>query len=157
MPKSTQENAAPTAAASTGRAVLRGVPAAMALMAGGTAAAALALPVALARTPGTDAELIRLCDRIVALEADYAATCSGKRTRAEEKAAVPRLEAISEEITANMTLIYDLRPKTLAGLQAMASAAHAGAQQDRDGEMLVDCEADWLASAVIAHLAGKTA
>ena len=109
-----------------------------------------------ASAPAADAELIRLCDRIVALEAAYDATCAGARTHAEERAAAPQLEAISEEITANMELIYDLRPQTLAGLQAMARAAHAGADKNREGGMLVDDEADWLAAAVIEHLAGKT-
>jgi hypothetical protein len=96
----------------------------MLLLTGTAAAVARGAPHALAAADGPDAELIRLCDRLMTLEAAQRTILSAQRTTEDELRDEPKIDAISAEQKAVFDLITELpQPVTQAGAGAMARAA----------------------------------
>jgi hypothetical protein len=132
--------------------------AASALVAGAAiATAAHGAPVASPGLAGDDAELISLCDRLVAIMAEEARIFATIEDEGEQERA---LEPTSHEYRAIEARLYDLgNPTTPAGLRAAAAAAVATAPKNLEGE--IECWsfglAEWLAFSVVEMLAGRTA
>jgi hypothetical protein len=128
---------------------------AAALLAG---AAAVALPrAAQAASTGPDAELIRLCNRLVANRAEWLALINSRHTIEDEKRTEPdnaRLLAERHALLDQIEAAPDL--STMAGAAAMARAALADAPLGVGGhwEATEDCE--WLALTVAEYLAQET-
>jgi hypothetical protein len=123
---------------------------------GAAATPTSAMPIA-QTAHGPDAELIRLCDRVVAIqaeetamfEADPAADDDGSRFK-------PVMDALTEERRAIETRLYDVgAPTTKAGLLAAARAAVSEAPKDADGAISCVALAEWLAVGAVERMAGE--
>jgi hypothetical protein len=129
-----------------------------ALLAGGTAAAALVvLPAAQAATQaagGADAELIRLCDQLCAIEKRRAPLFNAK-TLEEEHARQPALDALENEWDEAWEGLRELSPTTMAGAVAMARATLAIACRRADGSLLATGCSEALAYDVVSWLAER--
>jgi hypothetical protein len=119
-----------------------------------TAIAGIAAVPALA-APSSDAELIEVCDRLVAIRKAEFAVYAVRKTVEDERRTEPALSALSAETEAMMRRIDEIPDiKTLAGLQAMSRAARALAPIRADGTPYVDGgDAEWLAFEVTRALA----
>jgi len=116
-----------------------------------------------ARMPGTapaatsndDAELIRLCDRLVAIEAERAAIFETVAEDEQDRA----LDAATGEYDQIEARLAELgNPTTLAGMRAMARAAVATAPKNTAGEVTAGVAglSEWLAFGVVEAMAGST-
>ena len=125
---------------------------AAALLAG---AAAVALPRTVqAAGDGQDAELIRLCERLVAIRADWVAICAADEWAPDHGPYKPRYDALGEESDRIEATLYDLAaPVTLAGARAVATAAVSVAPKDADGSITCDYLSEWLNITVVEFVA----
>jgi hypothetical protein len=106
---------------------------------------------------GPDAELITLCNRLVAIEAEEAVIF---KTVAEEDDQDRALEPTTQEYRQIEDKLTELgNPTTHAGMRAMARASVAWAPRDLDGEITAGVAglAEWLAFGIVESLAGRTA
>jgi hypothetical protein len=107
------------------------------------------------KRPSPDAELIRLCDRLVAIsdeERRLYATIEDEHTRNTA------LQPLTDEWTAIRTKLYEMdRPATSEGERSVALAAQANADSDPDHKVMASDLADWLALATCAYLTGTAA
>jgi hypothetical protein len=106
---------------------------------------------------GPDAELITLCNRLVAIAAEEAVIF---KTVAEEDDQDRALEPTIQEYRQIEDKLTELgNPTTHAGTRAMARASVAWAPRDPDGEITAGVAglAEWLAFGVVESLAGRTA
>ena len=86
-----------------------------------------------------DAELIRLCGEIVGIGDATRALCSVRLTFEEELAQMPEFRRLADEEDRLIEAIADLYPpRTLAGLRAMAVAAMAVTEIDKDGSLCLE-------------------
>jgi hypothetical protein len=100
-----------------------------------------------------DAELIRLCDRVLSLLAEMDALCAVRQTLADEARTEPMLERLYQENEVALDRLDDLGgPITLAGARAMAEASLAMAPRDNAGDLLFQGDAEWLAFRVAEFL-----
>lgn len=141
------------------------IPSRRALLAGSTASlvagvvvATGAAQAAVASPQGADddAELIQLCDRLVAIYAEEAVIFATMPEMEQDAA----LEATTRESEAIENRLYELgNPNTPAGMQSMARASVACAPKNLDGEITCGASglAEWLAFGVVEALAGRTA
>jgi hypothetical protein len=142
---------AETPATPSRRAVLAGSTAA--LLAGAAAVtAARGAPVAAPGGAGDDAEMVRLCDRLVAIEAEEAAIFATVPEDEQDTVLLP----FTEEFRQIENRLYDLGdPTTPEGLRAAARAALAHAPRDMGGN--IDTThggiAEWLAFGIAETLA----
>jgi hypothetical protein len=138
------------------RSALRGI--SLTAMAAGLAArSALAAPVP---APDTDAELIRLCGEVVAVQDKIDALYKVRHTAEDEQRTEPELDDLSAMQHEWLDLIEAaaVSPATLAGVRAMARASIAIAPLDRDGETEFEGgDAEWLALTVVKFLAAGDA
>lgn len=128
---------------------------------------AVALPVAVLASGGVaapaesdDAELIRLCARLVALERQEAAIYKVRHTAEDEERTEPELDRLGAERETILQRLNEIgKITTLSGARAMAAAAISEAPKDRAGQ--VECtqgeDAEWLAFTVSEFLAGTNA
>jgi len=125
---------------------------AVALLAG---AAAVTLPRAVqAAGAGPDAELIRLCNRLVAIRAEERAITDADEWAPDHGPYKPRYDALGEEWDAIDARMYDVaEPVTLAGVRAVARAALSQAPRDADGSINAPQLAEWLAFTVVEYVA----
>jgi hypothetical protein len=126
---------------------------AAALLAG---AAAATLPrVALAAGTGPDAELIRLCDRLVEIDAEERAILAS--TDEDDGGPLkPRYDALNVEWHAIDARLCDVAdPVTKAGALAVARAAVAQAPRQTDGSFSTPELAEWLAFTAAAWFAAE--
>lgn len=120
-------------------------------------AATIASP-AISGLPGTDAELIRLCERLIDLDNEQAALLKAGTGLEYERSIDPRLDEIGAEADAILVQIARLPSvSTLPGMQAMARASIALAPRGRDGGSETPEDTDWLAFEVLQALAGGAA
>jgi hypothetical protein len=106
---------------------------------------------------GPDAELITLCNRLVAIEAEEAIIF---KTVVEEDDQDRALEPTTQEYRQIENKLTELgNPTTHAGMRAMARASVAWAPRDPDGEITAGVAglAEWLAFGVVESLAGRAA
>jgi hypothetical protein len=105
--------------------------------------------------PSPDAELIRLCDRLVAIsdeERSLYATIKDERTRNTA------LQPLTDEWFAIRTRLYEMdRPMTSEGARAAAMAARANADSDPSFKVMASDLGDWLALAACAYLTDTAA
>jgi hypothetical protein len=133
---------------------------ATAALAAGTAIAtkALAGPVESLQGAGDDAELIRLCERLIAWEARYEEICLTIEDDDEANAAAA---AINGEFAQIRDRLYELgAPVTAEGRLAFARACLASAQHDRSGKIILDnggSISSYLAFGLAHSVAGETA
>jgi hypothetical protein len=105
-----------------------------------------------------DAELIEVCNRLVAIRQAEIALHATSKTIEDERRTETALDALSAETEALMRRIDDIPDtKTLAGLQALSRAARARAALRVDGTPYFDGgDAEWLAFEVTRALAEGT-
>ncbi|HET6236884.1 MAG TPA: hypothetical protein VFE41_18265 [Acetobacteraceae bacterium] len=117
---------------------------------------AAAMPIA-PTAPGSDAELIRLCDRLVAIQAEETAMFEvDLYTDDDGSRFKPVMDALTEERRTVETRLYDVGgPTTKAGLLAAARAAASEAPKDADGAISCVALAEWLAFGVVERMAGE--
>jgi hypothetical protein len=146
----------PATTTPTRRAVFRGFGLA-AIAAGLAAVPALAAPAA---APDTDADLIRLCGEVVAIQDRINALYKIRHTAEEEERTEPELSALYATQQERIDLIEAAggSPATLAGARAIAQASVAIAPLDRGGETEFEGgDAEWLALTVVKFLAAGDA
>jgi hypothetical protein len=139
------------------RAVFRGL-GLTSIAAGLAARPALAAPAAAA--PDTDAELIRLCGEVVAIQDRINALYRVRHTVEDERRTEPELSALYATQQERIDLIEAAGglPATLAGARAIAQASVAIAPLDRGGETEFEGgDAEWLALTVVKFLAAGDA
>ena len=86
-----------------------------------------------------DVGLIRLCGEIVGIGAATRALCSAPLSFDEELAQMPEFRRLADEEDCLLEAIADLYPpRTLAGLRAMAVAAVAVTEIDKDGSICLE-------------------
>jgi hypothetical protein len=144
MPKATET---PT---TSRRSALRGL-GLTSIAAGLAARSALATPAA---PPDADAELIRLCGEVVAIQDRINALY----TTDDEERTEPELDALFAMHHERLDLIEAtaVSPATLAGARAIAQASVAIAPLNVDGEVSFDGgDSEWLALVVVNFLAGS--
>jgi hypothetical protein len=108
--------------------------------------------------PSPDAELNRLSDRIVAIQAEQNALFAVRHTVEDEERTDPEMNALYAERTRIFDLLFDLLdPTTLAGARAMARASIAIAPRERDGTISWSGGSGWLAWSAADFLAGSVA
>jgi hypothetical protein len=105
--------------------------------------------------PSPDAELIEVCDRLVAIRQAELAVYAVRKTVEAERRTEPALDVLSAETEALMRRIDDIPDtQTLAGLQALSRAARAMAPLRADGTPYFEGgDAEWLALEVTRALA----
>lgn len=113
--------------------------------------AGLATPALAATISNPDAELIRLCGQIEALEERYVAILRAQVTEEDEKRDDPALEAIGDEKHRLFELLPE--PTTMEGAKALARAAVATAPHYRDGSLVTGDMTEWMAYAAVEFLA----
>jgi hypothetical protein len=149
MPKATHTHTTPTR-----RAVFCGV-GLTSIAAGLAARSALATP---AVPPDADAELIRLCGEVVAIQAKIDALHKVRHTAEDERRTEPERSALYAMQHERLDLIEAAAVSlaTLAAARAIAQASVAIAPLNVDGE--VSCgggDSEWLALVVVKFLAGS--
>lgn len=127
-------------------------------LSGATRRAALAAGAALLAAPATaapnpDAELIRLADEVIRLQAALCATYEGLVTLEQERAVAPEQTRLAELIDDAADDLAEMAPSTLAGFIAKARAAFALGTQTRDGELEATGIDDLLLVALVEDLA----
>jgi hypothetical protein len=125
-----------------------------ALLAGAAAVtAASAAPAVPDGAAGADAELIRLCNRMVELEAARR-TLIDSETQEDE--AQPELDGLYAESEAVFDRVCELPdPVTHAGALALARAALAEAPRELNGEIAWEGRAEWFAFGAAEFLVGE--
>lgn len=100
-----------------------------------------------------DAELLRLADRVVALEAEWAATFHPPaETLEEEQRREPVQRRLHDLMDEAATTLAALAPRTLSGITAKARAAYALAEKAPDGELPANGIEDLVALSLIEDL-----
>jgi hypothetical protein len=129
-----------------------------ALRFGGTATVAgLMTPLTSLAAAYADAELIRLCNRVLSLWAKMEALYRVRRTLADEIRTEPMLEQLYRENEIAVDRIDDTGgPTTLVGARAMAETSLALAPRNNAGDLLFHGNAEWLAFCVAEFLVEKT-
>ena len=121
-------------------------------------AAPLPAPVQPVPIVNPDAELIRLCDRLVANRAEEKAICDADEWAPDRGPYKARYDALGEEMDRVTDQLYATAdPVTAAGVRAAARAALCVAPKDSDGDITCDGLAEWLAFAVVQHVGGEAA
>lgn len=129
------------------------------LLAAGTAAMLTGATIAAARAAptGDDAELIGLCNRLVANRAEWVALCQSRHTLEDERRTEPDNQRLNDELRAMLDQIEaapDL--SAMAGAAAMARAAIALTPLNKAGDHWEASEDnEWLALTVAEFLAGR--
>jgi len=105
--------------------------------------------------PEGDAELIKICNRLVASEEEMLAIHATRHSMEDERRTEPDLDVLRAEQETLMEAMGDLDyPSTLAGARAMARASIALAELDQDGEPVVPADdSEWLAFVLAQALA----
>jgi len=113
----------------------------------------LAAPVLAAGPPSADAELIALCERLVAIEGEIAALMAIRNTIEDEQRTEPQLAAMFADGNQVFDRIYD-QPDvtTMAGALAMARASVAVAPRGTDGQIIWTGDSEYLAWSVAEFL-----
>ncbi len=122
-------------------------------MRAGIAAAlgALDAPAMATAAGNPDAELVRLCDRLVAIDAERADIFRTIEDDAEKEIALQPTDVESRKIAERL---YDMPdPVTSAGARAVARAAFAEAEKSLDGGLVCNDISDWLALTVVEYVA----
>lgn len=134
------------------RALLAGSTAA--LLAGAAAATAARAAPAVA---GDDAELIALCEQIVAIRAEDEALCTADPGAPDGGPNHARLQELWAEYETVEAQIFEMSdPTTAHGARAAARAALACAPRDAEGEITAGEDLDtWLAFGCVEWLAGR--
>lgn len=105
-----------------------------------------------------DADLIAVCDRLVANHRDQMKLYARRRTMtfAEEKSTDPELHALIDQADALLAELDEIgvEPQTTAGGVALARAALSQAPLRRDGTVDAPYDAEWLAWSVVEFVAG---
>ena len=100
-----------------------------------------------------DAELLRLADRVVALEADWAASFQPPaETLEEEERREPVQRRLHDLMDEAATALAALAPRTMPGILAKARAAYALATKAPDGETQSSGLEDLVALSLIEDL-----
>jgi hypothetical protein len=109
------------------------------------------------QTPNPDAELIRLCERIVANRAEDEAICTADPHAPDGGPNHVRLEELWADYATAEAQIFELpEPTTAQGAKAAARASLACAPRDAEGEITAGEDLDtWLAFACVEWLAGS--
>jgi hypothetical protein len=117
--------------------------------------AGLTAPV-LAATAPADAELIVLCDRLVAAEGEISALAATQNTIEDEHRTKSQLDAMLANRNRVFDQIYN-QPEvtTVAGALAMARAAIAVAPRNIDGEIIWAGNGEYLAWSVAEFIVGR--
>jgi hypothetical protein len=103
---------------------------------------------------GDDAELILLCDRLVAISAEEAAILDADPEVDDGGPLLPRMDALTEEWRIIETRLYAVgAASTRASMLAAARAAIAEAPRDNVGEISCVALAEWLAFTVADYVA----
>lgn len=105
-----------------------------------------------------DADLIRLCARIIAIEAEQATLFTIRHTLDDEARTDPAMNALYDE----RDQVFDqlrhlLRPTTIDGARAVARASLALAPRANNGDILWVGDSERLAWSVADYLAGRPA
>jgi hypothetical protein len=104
--------------------------------------------------PGPDGELIRLCDRLEAMNAEEAAILKMDPDAPDRGPFKPAYDALHAEWFAIDARLYDVaEPVTRAGVLAVARAAIAQAPKQADGWIDAPQLAEWLAFTVAEYVA----
>ena len=109
---------------------------------------------------GDDAELIRLCDRMVEIQARtfelYSGPCAPKDPD-NDPVIGPELAALSADWLEVMLCLVGLAPVTLPGARALARAALANAERDINWKIVTGDPAPSLMHQAVGWLAGDFA
>ena len=106
-----------------------------------------------ATEPGDDAELLRLADQVVVLEAAWSATFQPPATTLEEEERrEPVQRRLHDLIDEAATALATLAPRTMPGILAKAKAAYALATKAPDGETQSSGIEDLVALSLIEDL-----
>lgn len=107
-------------------------------------------------TRDPDAELIAICDRIAATYREQRLICIADPWAPDKGPHHARWEALWHERQSLEDRLYDTEtPVTIAGAQAAARAALAGAERTNKGELTYRHETDWLLLALAEFHAGS--
>jgi hypothetical protein len=96
-----------------------------------------------------DAELIRMCDRMVAIQAEERRLCRGPDVPSfpgDDPVIGPQLDALDVEYQGILGRLAPMVPATLAGVRALARVALALAEIADDRELALRPALVWLAS-----------
>lgn len=134
------------------------------LLAGATAAlaagaaiatGALAAPVASPEGAGDDAELIALCDRLVANQREERQICIADEWAPDRGPLHAKYKALWAEYKQLRDRIYAAKePVSLAGIQAVSRAGLVAAQRDHEGNLVPDSLCEWLLLSLALFHAG---
>jgi hypothetical protein len=120
-------------------------------------AAGFGAPAVAFAAPGADAELIRLCNLLIANQREIEALLKVRKTVADERRTEPQLGELSDNEENFVDRIIDLPEiSTLAGARAMARASLAIAPRDSDGSITMEDRSECLVWSVAEFLAGET-
>ncbi len=103
-----------------------------------------------------DAELIRLCNRLVDIEHKQASILATWRTPEDERRTAPAVDLLYKEragLFGHIAIIG--APTTMAGARALAAVALAGADKDQDGELMAAGDYDRLTLTLLEFLTGE--
>jgi hypothetical protein len=106
-------------------------------------------------TVSPDAELIALCDQMVAIQAMDRELYSLCDDPDSDPVIGPHLDALHKQWDRVMAWLADAKPVTLEGAQAMARAAVANMSRHADGSLYIPDAPTQLAFDVVQWLAGS--
>jgi len=119
-------------------------------------AAGLAAPaLAMAAPASPDAELIKLCNDLVAANAEIEALCATRKTIADEHRTEQQLELLSQKHSTIEAAIEEQgSPETAEGVRAMACVAMTRFPGIFEGEPIAHDFDEWVTLCVVEFVAG---
>lgn len=107
-------------------------------------------------TAGADAEMIALCNRVVAIRRETDALYEIRHDKESEDRTQPAMDALYDERDAVLDRINELpAPSSLAGARAVAAAARSLLLRDVNGEDEYSNDSEWLAFHALEFLTGS--